>query len=95
MGNTCFALLALIRAGNTPTDGEYKDAVKKGLRFVFARVEKAKADDLYVTDVRNTQLQSKIGPYIDTFLANLVLAELKGKAGRGREAARWRAWKRR
>ena len=81
MGNTCFALLALIRAGNSPVDGEYKDAVKKGLRFVFNRVEKAKAEDLYVTDVRDTQLQSKIGPYIDTFLANLVLAELKGKTG--------------
>ena len=81
MGNTCIALLALIRAGNTPTSGEYKEAVKKGAQFVFARIEKSKADDLYVTDVRNTQLQSKIGPYIDTFLANLVLAELKGKAG--------------
>jgi len=81
MGNTCIALLALIRAGNTPTDGEYKALVKKGLQFVFARVEKSKAEDLYVTDVRNTQLQSKIGPFIDTFLANLVLAELKGRAG--------------
>jgi hypothetical protein len=81
VGNTCVALLALIRAGSTPTDGDHKDAVKKGLRYLFTKVEKAKADDLYVTDVRNTQLQSKIGPYIDTFMANLVLAELKGKAG--------------
>ena len=37
---------------------------------------RADADSLYVTDVRNTQLQSKIGPYVDTFLANLLLAEL-------------------
>jgi hypothetical protein len=34
-----------------------------------------------VTDVRNTQLQSKIGPYVDTFLTSMVLAELKGRAG--------------
>lgn len=81
VGNTCFALLALFRAGNTPVEGEYKEAVAKGLKFVLGRVEKADKDTLYVTDVRNTQLQSKIGPYVDTFLVNLVLAEMKGKAG--------------
>src|SRR5207302_6843323 len=42
---------------------------------------KADKGSLYVTDVRSTQLQSKIGPYVDTFLVNLVLAEMKGKAG--------------
>ena len=81
VGNTCVALLALIRAGNTPTAGEYKDHVRKGLKFVCDRVEKADAKDLYVTDVRNTQLQSKIGPYVDTFLTALVLSESKGKGG--------------
>ena len=81
IGNTCFVLMALLRAGNTPTEGEYKEHVKKGLAFVIARVEKADKDSLYVTDVRNTQLQSKIGPYVDTFLVNLVLAEFRGKAG--------------
>jgi hypothetical protein len=81
IGNSCFVLLALLRAGNTATEGEYKDAVKKGLAFVIAKIEKADKDSLYVTDVKNTQLQSKIGPYVDTFLANLVLAEYRGKAG--------------
>jgi hypothetical protein len=81
IGNTCFALLALLRAGNTATEGEYKEQVKKGLAFVLAKVAKADKDSLYVTDVRNTQLQSKIGPYVDTFLVNLVLAEYRGKAG--------------
>jgi hypothetical protein len=81
VGNTCMALMALIRAGNTPTEGEYREHVKKGLKFVCAQIEKAKGDDLYVTDIRNTQLQSKIGPFVDTFAATLVLSELKGKAG--------------
>ena len=81
VGNTCIALLALIRAGNTPDKGEYKENVRKGLTFVYGRVEKADKDDLYVTDVRNTQLQSKIGPFVDTFLAGLVLSEIKGKGG--------------
>ena len=81
VGNTCFALLALSRAGNSATDGEYKDAVKKGLKFVIDTVEKSKTDSLYVTDVRGTQLQSKIGQYVDTFLVNLTLVEFRGKAG--------------
>ena len=81
VGNTCFALLALFRAGNTPNEGTYKENVSKGLKFVLTRVEKADKDTLYITDVRNTQLQSKIGPYVDTFLVNLVLAEMRGKAG--------------
>ena len=63
------------------TEGEYKENVKKGLAFVILKVEKADKDSLYVTDVRNTQLQSKIGPYVDTFLVNLVLAEFRGKSG--------------
>ncbi len=81
IGNSCFVLLALLRAGNTATEGEYKENVKKGLAFIIARVEKADKDSLYVTDVKNTQLQSKIGPYVDTFLVNLVLAEFRGKSG--------------
>lgn len=81
VGNTCFALLALFRAGNTPAAGDHKEIVIKGLKFVLTRVEKADKDSLYVTDVRNTQLQSKIGPYVDTFLVNLVLAEMRGFGG--------------
>ncbi len=81
VGNTCFAILALFRAGHTPCEGAFKENVSKGLKFILTRVEKADKDSLYVTDVRNTQLQSKIGPYVDTFLVNLVLAEMRGKAG--------------
>ena len=81
VGNTCVAVLALIRAGNTTTQGDYKEHVRKGLKFLCERVEKSDAKDLYVTDVRNTQLQSKIGPFVDTFLTTLVLSELKGKGG--------------
>jgi hypothetical protein len=86
VGNTCMVLLALYRAGNTPTEGDYKEHVKKGVKFLCEQVEKAKADDLYVTDVRNTQLQSKIGPFVDTFLTTLVLSELKDKAGEQNKA---------
>lgn len=79
LGNTCIATLALIRAGNTPQEGKYSKNVARAVAFICDRVEGADKDSLYVTDVRDTQLQVKIGPYVDTFLAGLVLSELKGK----------------
>ena len=81
VGNTAFALLALIRAGNTPKEGEYKEAVSKGLEFILKNVEKADWDSLRLGDVQGTQLQSKIGRYVDLFAANWVLAELHGRCG--------------
>jgi hypothetical protein len=79
LGSTSIAVLAFLRAGNTTKDGEYAKNVAKGVDFILSRIEKCDNDGLYVTDVRNTQLQVKIGPYVDTFLAQLVMSELKGK----------------
>ncbi len=79
LGNTCIATLALIRAGNTPQEGPYAKNVARAATFICYQVEQSNPDELYVTDVRDTQLQSKIGQYVDTFLAGLVLSELKGK----------------
>ncbi len=81
VANTAFALLALIRAGNTPTEGPYRESVRKGLLFILKEIEKSDSESLFVTDIRGTQLQSKIGLYVDTFMANWVLAELRGKSG--------------
>lgn len=79
VGNTCVAVLALIRSGNLPTAGEYATHVAKGIDFICTNVEKSDRQSIWVTDVRDTQLQSKIGQYVDTFLAALVLSELKGR----------------
>lgn len=79
VGNTCVAVLSLVRSGSLPTGGEYATHVKQGIDFICANVEKSDRQSIWVTDVRDTQLQSKIGQYVDTFLAALVLSELKGK----------------
>jgi hypothetical protein len=79
VANTCIATLALLRAGNTPRDGVFARNVVRAVEFICGHVEKADKDSLYVTGVRGTQVQSKIGPYADTFLASVVLAEVKGK----------------
>ena len=69
VGNTSVALLTLVRAGNTGKDGPYAKNVAKAVAFICSRVEKADDKSLDVTDIKGTQLQTKIGPYADTFLA--------------------------
>ncbi len=79
LGDTCMAALALLRAGNTPKDGVYADNLLKAIDFVCNQIEKADKDTLYVTDLRGTRLQGKLGPYVDTFTVSLLFAELKGR----------------
>lgn len=81
VANTCMAALALLRAGNTPTSGPYARNVANAIEFICSHIDRADGDSLHITSVRGTQVQSKIGPYIDTFLAALVLAEVKGQSG--------------
>ena len=78
LADTCIATLALLRAGNSPKHGIHAKSVAKAIDFISKFVEKSDKDSLYVTDLRTTQLQSKLGPYVDTFLAAWVLAETKG-----------------
>jgi hypothetical protein len=79
VANTAVATLALVRAGNTPKGGEYAKNVTKAVDFLCTQVEKSDNKSLYVTDIRDTQVQVKIGPYVDTFAALLALSELKGQ----------------
>ena len=79
VADTCMATLALMRAGSTPSQGEHGRAIRRALDFLSAEVEKSDPMSLYVTNVRDTRVQSKLGPYIDTFLTALVLAESKGR----------------
>ncbi len=77
VANTCVATLALLRGGSTPRDGEYAPHVTRALDFIIANVERADAESPYVTEQRGTQVQTKIGPLADTFLASLTLSEAK------------------
>jgi Prenyltransferase and squalene oxidase repeat len=79
VANTCVAALALLRGEHSPRHGDYSGNVRRALDFVLGSVERADAESPYVTDLRGTQVQTKIGPYVDTFLAVLTLAEAKGQ----------------
>jgi hypothetical protein len=77
--DTCAAALAMIRSGSTPAKGPYSQNIRKAVDFVMGQVEAADAESLFITNVRNTRLQMKLGTYIDTFLASLLFAEVNGK----------------
>ena len=79
VGNSAIALLTFVRAGNTPTRGPYKDNVRRGVEYLLASIDASDDESMYVTDVRGTQIQHKIGAYADTFLSLTTLAELKGQ----------------
>jgi hypothetical protein len=79
VADTCAAALALIRSGSTPREGPYRGAVAKAVAYVRAQVEKSDGQSLAVSDVQGTRVQMKLGPHIDTFLASLLLAEVKGR----------------
>ena len=78
VADTCTATLALIRSGSTPSEGSYAQAINRALDFIFSEVEAADEQSLSITSVNGTRVQGKLGPHIDTFMASIVLAEVKG-----------------
>jgi hypothetical protein len=81
VANTAVAAEALLHTGSTPTNGPYRESVQRAVRFLLAHVGNSPAEGLAVTDVMGTQIQRKLGPYIDTFLTSKLLAELDGQMG--------------
>jgi squalene-hopene cyclase-like protein/prenyltransferase/squalene oxidase-like repeat protein len=73
VANTAVAALALLRAGD-----QYRPNVERALDFILRRVESSPADGLSITDGKQTQIQRKLGPYIDTFVASMLLAQVDG-----------------
>ena len=79
VADTCIAAVALIRAGSTPRSGPHAKNVLAAVNFACGEIGKSDEKSLFVTDVRGTRVQTKLGNYIDTFLASLLLAEVKGQ----------------
>jgi hypothetical protein len=90
VANTAVAAEALLHTGSTPTRGEYRQSLQRAIRFILEHVEHSPREGLAVTDLTGTQIQRKLGPYIDTFLTSKLLAELDGNMGDEQANARVR-----
>jgi hypothetical protein len=75
VANTAVAALALLQAGR-----QYEPEVERALAFVLQRIEASPADGLAITDRQGTQIQRKLGPYIDTFLSSMLMSQTDGRA---------------
>jgi hypothetical protein len=75
VANTAVAALALLQAGR-----QYQPQVERALAFILQRIEASPADGLAITDRQGTQIQRKLGPCIDTFLASMLMSQVDGRA---------------
>ncbi|MBI3181589.1 MAG: hypothetical protein HYZ28_05560 [Myxococcales bacterium] len=79
VADTSMAVLALMRSGSTPKQGRFSVPIAQGVEFVLKEIEASDRDSLYVTKVKGTRVQGKLGPYVDTFIAATLLTEVRGK----------------
>src|SRR4030095_4034086 len=73
VANTAVAALALLQAGK-----QYQPNVERALDFILKNVEASPVAGLSITNREGTQIQRKLGPYIDTFLTSMLLARVDG-----------------
>src|SRR5262244_872112 len=85
VANTAVAALALLEAGK-----QYQPNVDRALDFILKRLEASPMDGLAITDARGTQIQRKLGPFIDTFLTSMLLAKVDGTLSNASQNARVR-----
>jgi hypothetical protein len=78
VANTAVVAEALMQTGTTATRGVYREPLQRAVDFVLKHVEQSPAEGLAITDQQGTQIQRKLGPYIDTFVTSKLLAELDG-----------------
>ena len=65
---TALVGMALLRNGNTLTKGKYAENLKKALDFLLAAVENTPEQSGYITNLKGTQPQAKLGQNIDAIL---------------------------
>ncbi|MFC7356581.1 hypothetical protein ACFQO1_02690 [Jejudonia soesokkakensis] len=80
---TAMVAMSFLRSGTTLTKGAYSENLKKTITFLLETVENNSKDSPFITDVRGTQIQRKLGENIDAvmtaqFLSNLLDRNLKG-----------------
>lgn len=79
VADTCMAAMSVMRAGNFPNSGKYKKNMENAVNYVCSSIEKSDRDSLLITDVTGTRVQTKLGQYVDTFLASVFLPDVKGR----------------
>jgi hypothetical protein len=64
--------------------------VDRAVEFILKQVDASSGDGLAITNTNGTQIQRKLGPYIDTFLTSMLLAKLDGTLANAQQNSRVR-----
>jgi hypothetical protein len=66
---TALVGMALLRNSHTPTSGKYSEELNKAVNYLLLSVENSPENAPNITDLTNTQPQTKLGRNIDVILA--------------------------
>ncbi|AWX43501.1 hypothetical protein HME9304_00489 [Flagellimonas maritima] len=80
---TAMVGMAMLRSGTTLEKGIHAQNLKKALEYLLQTIESKEDDSIYITHIRNTQIQTKLGENIDAvlaaqFLSNILDRDLAG-----------------
>lgn len=73
---TAMSAMALYRCGYTINSGKYSENLKVALEFLLSEIEK-NTNYEYITQIRNTQIQTKLGQNIDAVLTLQFLNQIE------------------
>lgn len=73
---TAMVAQAFLRSGTTLTKGVYSKNLKGAINFLLETVENTSKTSAYITDVRGTQIQTKLGQNIDVVLTAQLFSNL-------------------
>ncbi|HYG03879.1 MAG TPA: hypothetical protein VD927_15635 [Chryseosolibacter sp.] len=73
---TAMVAMALLRSGTTLSHGEYKQQLRNALMHLVEAVENASEDQLNITNLTGTQIQTKLGANIDVILTSQFLSNV-------------------
>jgi len=71
--------MALLRNGTTLKSGKFQVQLKKAVEYILQQVENSDPNNLNITKITGTQIQTKLGQNIDVVLASQFLTNLLEK----------------
>lgn len=80
---SAFVAMAILRSGSTLTTGAHQEPLRRVTEYLVETVAASAPNDGWITELRGTQPQQKLGPYIDTsmtlqFLSRIRVTMLEG-----------------
>ncbi|MEM7381050.1 MAG: hypothetical protein AAF361_07615 [Bacteroidota bacterium] len=85
---TAMVGMAFLRSGNTLQKGVHAANLRNALNYLLETIESADSEYPYITKVRNTQIQTKLGENIDAVLASQFLSSILDRDLQGMDRQR-------